>query len=450
MKHLLLTTIAAVVLPTTTFSAPIYLQLQTLEELKAVRFVQQMEKGRFQECISMLDETMKKALQGDKLEDLWKSLEGQAGSFVSIDGTRRQNQGNYLITMVTCRFEKGPLDVKVVLDNENRVAGLFFLPTGPQTKPKEPAYVDKSKFTEEETEVVTGDYRLPATLTLPQGTIAPPVLVLVHGSGPNDRDETIGPNKVFRDLALGLAMRGIASLRYEKRTRIYRGKLDNINLTPREEAIDDAISATRLVARDSRLDGSHVVVAGHSLGGSLAPLIAKETSEVDGIIIMAGPTRPLLEMVREQIEHILELDGNLSESDREQLAELDSNTAKLRKGEPAEGLLVGLTKPYLDALNTIDGPGTAKMLSIPILVTQGKRDYQVNAEKDFTKWQAILKNRPNATFMLHDNLDHLFMEGEGLSSPIDYQVPRNVSREFIEHLADWIHKLPPKTRRQDG
>ena len=448
MKQLLIT-IAAVVLGTTTFSAPIYLQLQTPEELKAVRFVQQMENGLFQECISMLDETMKKALQGDKLEDLWKSLEGQFGSFVSIDGTRPQDRGDYLITLVTCRFEKGMLDVKVVLDNENNVAGLFFLPNRPQTKPKEPAYADKSKFTEEETVVVTGDFRLPATLTLPLGTTEPPVLVLVHGSGPNDRDETIGPNKVFRDLAWGLAMRGIASLRYEKRTIRYRGKLDNINLTPREETIDDAISATHLVARDSRFDGKHVVVAGHSLGGSLAPLIAKEASEVDGIIIMAGPTRPLLEMVREQIEHILKLDGNLSESDIEQLAELDSNTAKLKKGKPTEGLLAGITKRYLDALNTIDGPGEAKKLSIPILVTQGKRDYQVNVEKDFTKWQTILKNNTNVTFMLHDNLDHLFMEGEGISSPIDYQAPRNVSEEFIEHLADWIHKLPPQARSLD-
>ena len=185
------------------------------------------------------------------------------------------------------------------------------------------------------------------------------------------------------------------------------------------------------------------------MGGSLAPLIAKEASEVDGIIIMAGPTRPLLEMVREQIEHILKLDGNLSESDIEQLAELDSNTAKLKKGKPTEGLLAGITKRYLDALNTIDGPGEAKKLSIPILVTQGKRDYQVNVEKDFTKWQTILKNNTNVTFMLHDNLDHLFMEGECIYSPIDYQVPRNVSEEFIEHLADWIHKLPPQARSQD-
>ena len=72
MKQLLIT-ITALVLATPTFSAPIYLQLQTPEELKAVRFVQQMENGLFQECISMLDETMKKALQGDKLEGLWKS-----------------------------------------------------------------------------------------------------------------------------------------------------------------------------------------------------------------------------------------------------------------------------------------------------------------------------------------------------------------------------------------
>ena len=132
-------------------------QFRSPEELEAVRFVGQMESGRFEECMSMMDGAMKKALPVGKLQVLWDSLEGQAGPFVSIEKTRRADQGNYHITLVTCRFGKGLLDVKVVLDMDGRVAGLFFLPSGPQAKPRDPPHADKSKFTEEETAVVTGD-----------------------------------------------------------------------------------------------------------------------------------------------------------------------------------------------------------------------------------------------------------------------------------------------------
>src|SRR6185369_4322477 len=83
-----------------------------------------------------------------------------------------------------------------------------------------PAYVVPSMFREQELTVGAGtEWALPATLTLPTGTGPFPAVVLVHGSGPNDRDETIGPNKPFQDLAQGLASQGIAVLRYEKRTK---------------------------------------------------------------------------------------------------------------------------------------------------------------------------------------------------------------------------------------
>ena len=110
-----------------------------------------------------------------------------------------------------------------------------------------PPYAKAGAYREKDFTVGTGEWRLPGTLTLPVGVTKPlPALVLVHGSGPNDRDETILANKPFRDLAWGLASKGIAVLRYEKRTKEYATKLRAAgirDLTVKEETIDDALSA---------------------------------------------------------------------------------------------------------------------------------------------------------------------------------------------------------------
>lgn len=152
-----------------------------------------------------------------------------------------------------------------------------------------------TRFTEESVTVGAEKWALQGTLPIPVGPVAAAV-VLVHGSGPNDRDETLGPNKPFRDLAWGLADRGIAVLRYEKRTRQYAGKMaGNPNLTVREETTDDAILAAALLRAHDRIDPKRVFVLGHSLGGTLAPRIAAEDRSLAGLIILAGATRPLME-----------------------------------------------------------------------------------------------------------------------------------------------------------
>jgi hypothetical protein len=121
------------------------------------------------------------------------------------------------VVYVTCEFQRGKLDTKVVFDG-NKITGLFFVLSGTY---KPPPYADSSKFEEREISIGKGIWSLPGTLSLPKGVGFFPAVVLVHGSGPHDRDETIGPNKPFRDLANGLASRGIAVLRYEKRTKQY-------------------------------------------------------------------------------------------------------------------------------------------------------------------------------------------------------------------------------------
>src|SRR5262249_29401225 len=168
-----------------------------------------------------------------------------------------------------------------------RIAGLRFRPPAAPAAPySPPAYVTPASYTETEFTVGSGDWPLPGTLEMPVGAGPFPALVLVQGSGPNDRDETLFGNKPFKDLALGLASRGVAVLRYDKRTKVYQAKLAGVpGLTVTEEVVEDALAAVKTLRAQPRIDPARVFVLGHSLGGMLIPRIAARPASL---------TRPIL------------------------------------------------------------------------------------------------------------------------------------------------------------
>ena len=143
-----------------------------------------------------------------------------------------ETSGALQVVYVTTQFALGKTVVKVVYGPAGKVSGLWFVPESASAAYVTPAYVDVTSFTETEVTVGSGQWALPGTLTIPRGAGPFPGVVLVHGSGPNDRDETIGPNKPFRDLAQGLASKGIAVLRYEKRTKFYAEEVIGLVDTP--------------------------------------------------------------------------------------------------------------------------------------------------------------------------------------------------------------------------
>ena len=139
---------------------------------------------------------------------------------------------------------------------------------------------------------------LPGTLFLPNGVEKAAAVVLVHGSGPNDRDETLGPNRPFRDLATGLATRGIAVLRYDKRTKVYPESFAGLkNPTVKDEILDDVSAALEFLKSRPEIDADRITITGHSLGGTLAPRIAAANPSVSKIVILAGAARPLPDLM---------------------------------------------------------------------------------------------------------------------------------------------------------
>ncbi len=413
---------------------------------KSKTLVTLMAQDQFDSATVNFDATMKQALPASKLKEVWRSLQLQGGTFRKILGTRTEAKGVYQIVYVVCQFEKMKLDAKVVFNEKGQIAGLFFLPSKGLTGWKAPDYVHEEAFTEVDTLKLPNAWHLPATLSLPINGGPFPAVVLVHGSGPNDRDESIGPNKPFKDLAWGLASRGIAVLRYEKRTRMYAHQMDSLKnkMTVNEETIEDALSAVSLLRKTPEINPDQVVVLGHSLGGYLIPRIAPLYPRIAGFIIMAGPTRPLTELILDQLQYIYNLDGKMTAQEQEQLSVMQTKVKRAEDAQlslnTADSLLpFGVPATYWLDLQRYDPLKAVVRIRKPLLILQGGRDYQVTM-KDYKGWKQALKNRSNATFALFPSLNHLFISGKGKSIPGEYENPGHVSVKVIHKISNWIHE----------
>ncbi len=410
----------------------------------ANRFVDLCSKGQFTEAVQPFDDTMRGAMPPAKLEETWNSLTAQIGPFQRRISFRMQQYEEYHIIFVTCQFEKISLDVKVVFNEKEQISGLWFVPAQPEVESEVPSYIEPGAFDERDVTVGTVEWALPATLTMPAGDGPFPAVVLVHGSGPHDRDETLGPNKPFRDLAWGLATRGIAVLRYEKRTKAHAQKLVALmdHLTVMEETVEDALSAASLLRETTGIEKSAVFMLGHSLGAMLAPRIGTFDTDLAGLIILAGPTRPMEDLIVEQSTYIASSDGTISEIEKEQLEQLKKAVEKVKDpaliaASPSSELPLGIPATYWLDLHGYKPEETAKELAMPMLILQGERDYQVTME-DFAGWKLAFGDRANVTLKSYPTLNHLFMEGEGKSTPNEYFEPGNVAVAVIDDIAGWI------------
>lgn len=422
----------------------------TLNEEKSVRkakeFVLLMVEGDYSKAYERFAPIMKGAMSEEKLKTTWGKLIDKVGSFKKIEKSRVEEKGKFKSVIFTTQFEITSIEIKVVLDSEGRVSGLWFSKsfTGEYQLPK---YADRDKFREIKVTVGKGEWELPGILTIPEGKGPFPAVVLVHGSGPLDRDETVGPNKPFKDIALGLASRGIAVLRYDKRTFIYPQKIREMkDLTVREETIDDVLKAVKLLRKQNEIDNKRIFVLGHSLGGMLIPRIARRDreKEIAGFIIMAGATLPLDDKVYEQHQYIFNLDNVITPDEKKKLDELEGEIEKIKKLDKNDDKNSG--KLYLNApasywldLRNYHPDIMAKNIKKPVFIIQGQRDYQVT-QKDFEKWKQALGNKKNVKFKNYPDLNHLMIKGSGKISPREYEKPGNVSSEVIKDVASWIKK----------
>lgn len=413
----------------------------------ATEFVALLAQEDFEGAGAFFDADMMEALPPSKLEAVWIQLKGQVGVYGSELGRKQEVSQGYDVITVMTKFEKAPINIRVVFNRDRRISGLFFQPaeSAGASGYLVPEYAAMDKLIEKEILVGDGEWALPGTLTLPAGEGPWPMVVLVHGSGPNDRDETIGQNKPFKDLALGLASRGIGVLRYDKRTLVYGQKIieDSIDLTVKEETIDDALSAIAFLKGMDEADSDRIYVLGHSLGGMVAPRIGEATDEIAGLIIMAGAARPLEDLMIEQVGYLANLDGILDETEKANLEELKRQALSVKDPlldrETPPSKLMGAPAGYWLDLQDYQPAETAKTLNTRILILQGERDYQVTME-DFGIWKSALESKDGVEFQSFPDLNHLMMAGEDgvLSTPDEYMKPNHVAEEVIGAIENFV------------
>ena len=292
-------------------------------------------------------------------------------------------------------------------------------------------------------------YPLKGLLTLPEGQGPFPAVVLVHGSGSSNMDEKVGKLTPFKDIAQGLAQRGVACIRYDKRSYAHGLKmvLDKKHpITVREETIEDALLASQLLRADSRIDPDRVFLAGHSMGAMLAPRIECQGGDFRGLILLAGSPRRLEEILLEQTREILAgMKGFPRAIAGKQLAQLEQSFRglyDLTDEEARQKKMGGGTTLYY--FKEMGQPTVAQWLAMtrkPMLIVQGEKDVQVKAHVDFARYQQLLGDRENVTFKLYPGLNHCFVPARFDSiadAKKEFTPERHIGPEVLDDIADWI------------
>jgi len=396
-------------------------------ESVALGIIDDLKVGRAAPAHARLGKVASAAIKPDALLAAWQQGAGTLGAWKSTELLQTMEQQGLQVFVHAVRFEKGGLQVTTAVDPKQEKAEGFFLkplPAGAAPVQAAPAaYVRPGAFTNVDVTVGKAPWALPGTLTIPSGKGPFPAVVLVHGSGPNDRDESIAANKPFKDLAEGLSTMGAVVLRYDKRTLVHGKSMTGV-VTVDDEVVLDAIAAAELLRARPEVDPKNVWVLGHSLGAQLAPEIGARAKGVKGVVLLAPPSRHPCVAIRAQLEHV--------GAAKEVLAEVDAQCAAMKAGT-AKGLLLGAPVAYWAELAKRDGIAAAKKLGKPVVVMFGERDYQVNAD-DAAAWKKGLEGVPLSSVTVVPKANHLFIEGEGVSMPDEYQRPGHVAVDVLTRI----------------
>jgi uncharacterized protein len=397
---------------------------------------------KYTELTGMFSDSMKQSVTLGFLQQKVSAELKEFGTPQSIGDVILGGDGTNNLVSFPVRFSNTSIHVQFTLNPSGQVAGMYFRPPNkplPYTW-KRPSYSKPESFHERQVTVGSDMWKLGGTLTVPVAKARAPGIVLVHGPGPNDRDESIFAIRMFQDLAEGLASRGYVVLRYDKRSKVYGEEMSESSYTIDDETVEDATRAVALLRKQPEVDPTRIYALGHSLGGYASPRIAARDRKLAGLILMAGPARPVEDVAFDQTAYVLYLKGEPGESERAHLQLLKAQAEQVKKLDPKADnppILLGLPTAWWLNVKGYDPGAEAKRLGIPMLVLQGERDFQVTM-KDFALWKSTQAGRDNVTFHSYPALNDLFIKGEGKGSPAEYHNPGNVAPEVLDDITGWL------------
>jgi len=409
-----------------------------------------LKAGDVAEVVAMCDSSIRDIADiGDQLAGAWQQTVAPLGTVTGIHPPvlgPKNVRGQVVTVVVDC--EHGPFQVRVTVDPDGMVTTLHFQPAASVADQESswtpPPYADPARFTESDMMLESGGLSVGASVCIPNSSGVPvPAVVLLAGSGPTDRDSTVGPNKPLKDLAWGLASHGIATLRYDKLTYADPESVSaRTDFTAADEYVPHALAAINALRDHPRIDGDHVFLLGHSQGATMAPRVAANAdSAVAGLILMAVSAEPVHHAAVRQVRYLLSLDPDADPDQHPGLAELIQqaelvDSSDLNESTPPEDLPFGVAAPYWLDLRTYDPSATIATLNVPVLLLQGARDYQVTVG-EHQRFAATLPHHLDITSHLYPGGDHYLFTGSGLSTPSSYYDPHHVDSAVIADITAW-------------
>lgn len=421
----------------------------------AERFVDALSKGDRAGLEALIDPLVSGRLRVADLIAAYDKVIAENGEVRESGGPRKENFSHYKLVFLPRKFARNYLDLQVVVSRKSdKVSGFFILPH--KKGYSAPSYVVADAYKEVPVQFGLPQWKLWGRLSIPVGiekagkkesSARYPAIVLVHGSGSMDMDESVGSNKPFLDLARGLASSGIAVLRYTKRTKQYKlNESQILRMTVKEEVLDDVAQAVACLSKATgvkhHIDPDKIFVLGHSMGGMLIPRIAKACPSVRGFVSLAGSNIPLPRKLVDQYEYLAQAGDR---SARAQLPRIKREMAKvlsLTEGDK-NAIYMGASSRYWADLNRYKPLQEIVSIDKPVLFLQGGRDYQVTASGDFANWREAVRNKSGHStqyqFEIYPELNHLFIPGQGKSTPQEYfRDSGNVDPRVVQDIARFI------------
>ncbi len=366
----------------------------------------------FEKALTFLDNSIKDKVTIDLLSKTSTQLDAQLGAYQNTISVT--NKG--VVFSYYTQFKNMALDFDIKFKEDKIVS--FFL------KPHQEVNANDYK-------IKSGTIDLKGTLLEAKNSTI--LIIFIHGSGPNDRDETIGPNKPFKDIAEAFLKEGIASYRFDKRTKSNPETFSDES-TVEDEVVVDAVAIINHFRGSEKFKNHKIIVLGHSLGAFMMPKIANSIS-IDKAIMMAGNARDLQDVIIDQYVYLNNLNPTKEGEDeiiklKKEVSLLTSN--KINTTASSDELPLGLSAKYWQSLINYKPLVEVKKVTIPLLILNGERDYQVTM-KEFNLWKKTLVNT-KTQFISYPKLNHLFIAGEGKPSPEEYTFKGEVDTKVIQDI----------------